>query len=948
MRQVDMGASERVQSGTKSNFRMRFIWTLSIALLQFLKCGAGWAAGEVGAGSGVEFFEKKVRPILAQHCYECHSGQAKKLKANLYLDTREGLLKGGDTGVAIVLGEPEKSRLIEAVRYGNPDFQMPPKQKLSDAAIGDLIEWIKMGAPWPATAMAIAGVDENAPEAEREQRKREHWAWQPVGQPPVPIVMNVKWPKTTVDHFILAGLESRGLAPAPAADRRSLIRRAYFDLIGLPPSPEEVEEFLKNQSADAFEKVIDQLLASPHYGERMGRHWLDVARYGEDQAHNFQPRLYPQGFRYRDWLVQAINRDLPYDRFLVEQIAGDLIEEEGRDERIAALGFFAVGPVYYGDRKMFDQWDDRVDTLTRGVLGLTVACARCHDHKFDPVSARDYYALAGVFASSEYVEAPLVPEEVVAEYQRGQAAIESKNKEIEMFIERQALKVAEERLGQLAEYLAAAWRLEQEENVDQVIREAGLDKAVLERFRQYLRSEATRKRDEFSQWQMAVSAKASDIIQRAAEALEGYFLSLAQLRRTTGEFEKAAAAITTEKSKLSGPKLDEARVTALDELIGKTGVFTPGKNQVEKLMAPALQSQLAGMRRDLESARKSAPAKYPFAHALKEGQARNLPLLVRGNPEAPGEEVPRGFLAFLSGDERRIFKSGSGRLELARAIADARNPLTARVMVNRIWQQHFGRGLVRSPNNFGALGERPTHPELLDHLARQFVRSGWSIKFMHRLIMQSAAYQMSSLSASDGGSAGAVGMEMTVRAQQLDAENRWLWRQNRRRLEVEAWRDAMLAVSGALDRKVGGVPSSLASPDHRRRTLYASVSRHDLDPLLRLFDFPDPNVTSDQRASTTVPLQQLFVLNSEFMARQARALAQRLLRESGSTEMERIDRAFLLVYGRPAREAERVLGLRFLGGQTLHVPEGAREAAFGRWEQYAQVLLSANEFMYVD
>jgi mono/diheme cytochrome c family protein/cytochrome c553 len=686
----------------------------------------------------VDFFEKKVRPLLDRHCQQCHGPD--KQKGGLRLDSRAALLQGGDSGPAVVPGQPEKSRLVHAVRYGDTP-RMPPKAKLGDEEISVLAAWVKMGAPWPE-ARAVARPVTPASTFKITEKDRAFWAFRPVQQPAVPPVRDAAWARSPVDHFLLAEMEKKGLRPAEAADRRTLLRRVTFDLVGLPPTPEEIEAFLADARPGAYERVVERLLASPAYGERWARHWLDVARYGEDQAHSFQPRLYPDGWRYRDWVVRAFNGDLPYDRFVTDQLAGDLLDGPGRADRLAATGFFALGPIYYG-RATADEWDDRVDTLARGFLGLTVACARCHDHKFDPIPTRDYYSLAGVFASTDY-----------------------------------------------REYVVAA----------------------------------------------------------------------------SGDLDDKATQEPTDRTK------------------------------------------------DKKKPRK------PVVHALKEGKPTNLKVHVRGNPATLGEEAPRRFLPILAGDEAPAFKEGSGRLELARAIASRGNPLTARVFVNRVWAHHFGRGIVATVDNFGALGERPTHPELLDYLAARFM-DGWSVKALHREILLSAAYQMSS--------------RHDEKNARVDPDNRLLWRMNRRRLEVEPWRDAMLAAAGNLDRAMGGPSRDLSSPDNRRRTLYAAVSRHNLDPVLRLFDFPDPNLTSGRRAETTVPLQQLFVLNGDFMMRQARGLAERV-GGSGTVE-ERIRRAFLLAYCRPPREREVQLGMRFLA-----------EGLAGAWEQYAQVLLSANEFAFLD
>jgi len=699
----------------------------------------------------IEFFEKSVRPILATHCFECHGPD--KHKASLRLDSRASMMGGGVTGPAIVPGSPKDSLLITAIHYVDTP-KMPPTGKLGESEIAVLTEWIKQGAPWPETAGTPIRVAAAGKAFKITPADRAFWAFQAVTQAKLPKVKDATWAKTPIDQFIVAGLEAHKFQPSPAADRRTLIRRATFDLIGLPPTPAEIDAFINDKSPDAFAKVIDRLLGSPHYGERWARHWLDVARYAEDQAHTFEARKYPNGFRYRDWLVKAFNDDLPYDQFLLEQIAADLLPSK-RVDNLPALGFFATGPVYYGDGKKLDQIDDRIDTLTRGLLGLTVACARCHDHKFDPISTKDYYSLAGVIASTDYVELSLEP------------------------------------------------------------------------------------------------------------GKEGQPL----------------------------PKLPKDKKEAKDV--------------------------------------KKEQAKLPFIHAIQDVKPVTMKVHVRGNPKTLGEDAPRRFLEILGGKDSQPFKNGSGRLELAQAIASKDNPLTARVMVNRIWQHHFGRPLVATPSNFGVVGERPSHPELLDNLATRFIASGWSMKALHREIMLTAAYQMSS--------------GFNPKYVETDAENKWLWRMNRQRLEVEAWRDAILAVCGNLDVKMGGAPMDLNNDKNNRRTLYGAVSRHELNSLLRLFDFPDPNITSEKRTVTTVPLQQLFVLNSEFMVRNARALAARLKKDAGN-DADRIRKAYPLVLGRDATEKELALGLAFLAAPKTD----NSKTGLTRWEQYAQVLVSTNEFMYVD
>jgi mono/diheme cytochrome c family protein len=781
-----------------------FLTALSFTLLAGLVRPAA-ATDRQPDAAAFEFFESKVRPLLVTNCQGCHGPE--KQKAGLRLDSREAILKGGETGPAIVPGDPEDSLLIEVIGYAG-DTQMPPKGRLSDQEVRTLTEWVKHGAPWPESPRPVqAGASDVSESGTPEPL---HWAFRPVHDPAIPAVKDAGWPKGAIDRFILAKLEERGLRPVESAEKATLIRRASFDLTGLPPTPAEVRAFLDDDSRDAFARVVDRLLASPQYGERWGRHWLDVARYGEDQAHTFQARLYPQGFRYRDWVVKALNADMPYDRFLTEQIAGDLLDGPGRESRLAALGFFALGPVYYGNA-IADERDDRVDTLSRGFLALTVSCARCHDHKFDPIPTKDYYALAGVFASTKYKEYPVAPAEVVKAFDRAQAAIKSKTAEIDTFVK------------------------------------------------------------------------------------------LASLRKYV--------------------------------------VLPKNKSQPARWVPAALKPRLKELQAELEALKKAAPPPYPTVHSLAESDAvANLRVHIRGNPKNLGDEAPRAFLSILSHGQPAPFKYGSGRLELARAIASKDNPLTARVIVNRVWEHHFGRGLVATSSNFGSLGEPPTHPELLDFLATRFVAGGWSLKSLHRAIMLSAAYQLSS--------------RIDATNQEIDAENTLLWRLSRRRLEVEAWRDAMLAVSGNLDRAIGGPSQELVAPGNRRRTFYAAISRHNLDSLLRLFDFPDPNITCDRRVVTSVPLQQLFVLNSDFMVRQATALAARLTADPNEPDGDRIRRAFSLLFARPASTDEVRWGAEFLAGCEPAIGAGAARSDAARplsaWEQYAQVLLGSNEFAFVD
>lgn len=879
----------------------------------------------------VEFFEAKVRPLLVANCVGCHGPE--KQKAGLRLDSRPSMMRGGDSGPAVQPGDPDASRLIEVIRYQD-DVKMPPKARLKDTEIASLTEWVKTGAIWPETGPEIRStIPVSGPKV--TDADRAFWSFQPVKSLMPPPVKNDTWPKSAIDQFVLARLEGKGLQPVAAADKRTLIRRATFDLIGLPPTPEEVSAFLADDRPDAFERLINRLLVSPRYGERWGRHWLDVARYGEDQAHTFEARLYPYGFRYRDWVVNAFNADMPYDQFVIEQIAGDLIDGPGREERRAAVGLFALGPVYYG-RAVLDELDDRVDTLCRGFLGLTAACARCHDHKFDPITQKDYYALAGIFASTTYKEYPKAPAEEIKRYEAAQAAIAARTKEIPEFLKAESARWSESAIAESSRYVVAAWTLANRRKsdagltTDAFAKGERLESLFLDRWVKYLYRDGKDQRPYLNRWRelLARQDRKKDLsgdkgakaeVAQVAAAFQEYAQASLRLREAIKQFEAAASANKSKTMEATsvGPDLELLR-----ELAGSEGIFALPRGEAERRLPDASRAALRARKAELEKLKKEAPPKYAVTHSLTDGSSpSDMKVHLRGNPATLGEVAPREFLEVLSAPNTPRFKQGSGRLELARAIASKDNPLTARVIVNRVWEHHFGRGLVGTPSNFGKLGERPSHPELLDYLATRFVVQGWSLKALHRDIMLSSTYQL--------------GNDVDSRNHEVDPDNTLLWRANRRRLEVEAWRDAMLAVSGQLDDRLGGPSVRLVSPENRRRTLYAVISRHDLDGLLRLFDFPDPNITSDKRTVTTVPLQQLFVLNSPFMERQAKALAARLTSDPSESNEARIRRAFPILFGRPATDRDVALGLEFLTGPS-------------RWEQYAQVLLGSNEFAFVD
>lgn len=916
--------------------------------------------------AGLEFFEKKIRPVLVEHCYQCHSTEsvaANKLKGGLRLDTQGGTRAGGDTGPAVVPGKVDASLLIKALRQDQ--FEMPPKGKLPDAVIADFVKWIEMGAPDPRTK-------EVAVHPKPAVTAGDHWAFKPVIAAKPPNVKRTAWLKGDIDRFVLARMEQQGLQPVDAASNRELARRIYFDLIGLPPSPEQMRHFIaaaKKDRPKAVASLVDTLLASPRYGERWGRHWLDVARYAEDQAHTFGVRRRENAHQYRDWVIRAFNDDLPFDEFVKRQIAGDLMENESGDRfrELAGMGFLGLGAQYYknSDRAKAeaDELDDAIDTLTRGFLGLTVSCARCHDHKYDPIPTIDYYSLAGIFNGRGYREAPLVTDAVVKTYNEGQQKVKEQEKVVREFLLAIARRNGEERFSQISQYMITAWRLNALSakgiglSDDDAAKREKLHPYFVKRFRDYFKpgnkNEAVKRLPVLAPWfeqdpaKTVASIAKEDLkyetvpvpktIADLATAMQKLALDAQQAdRQLTEDFEKALAAAETEqdKKKVRRGKLDGEHDRVLKQvwLDGRAPLFAREGEAEKHFLTDGEREQLTQYRAQLEAIKKTAPAKYDVAHVIS-GGGRTMQVYVRGNPSNRGTWAAKGFLQIFSEGERPTEQKAAQelkytRLDLADAIASADNPLTARVIVNRVWQWHFGRGLVGSSSNFGLAGEEPSHPALLDWLTVQFVKNGWSLKWLHRQIISSAVYQASSAQHASNAN--------------MDADNRFFWRFNRRRLDVESWRDALLSVSGQLDLSMGGRTVSLSDAKNRRRTVYAKISRHELDGLLRLFDFPDANVSAAKRTETTVPQQQLFVLNSPFFVDQARGFANRL-REETTEDTARVQRAYQLAFGREPSAVELQLGLAFAAGDVT--AEGDKVS---RWEQYCQALLATNEFLYVD
>jgi hypothetical protein len=839
----------------------------------------------------LEFFEKKIRPVLESSCYMCHSTKSRRLQGGLLLDSREGMLKGGNSGqAAIIPGDPDRSPLIKAIAYSDAKLQMPPASQLPAEQVRDFEAWVRMGAPFPRGQSAAASV---AWQSDDLSEARKFWSFQPLKSPPLPAVNNKTWIRSPIDRFVLAKLEEKGLKPVGDADKRTLIRRATFDLTGLPPTPEEVDAFLRDLSPNAFAQVIDRLLASPHYGERWGRHWLDAVRYADTAGCNSDFPV-SVAYKYRNYVINSYNQDKPYDRFIREQIAGDLLPGKTlaeKHENIIATGYLAISRRFGSRNKEVNLTiDDTIDNLGKTFLGLSVSCARCHDHKFDPISAKDYYALYGIFNSSRYA----FPGAEIYPHPADMVALASGD-EAEKFYKWQSELAA---LDDWKEYL-------------------GVERGAA------ARNKAARERQLKEAAQQGVPAGQATNLQ-GGPALQN------------------AAPEGEQRKELHPP--GERRPADYDRDAVNWSSASKSTRMPEEVSA-----QTKEVRARLVELGARAP-KIEKAYAIVEGLPANARIHRKGDPKNLGEEVPRRFLTILGGMQLPADHKGSGRDYLANWIAAADNPLTARVMVNRIWQAHFGKGIVATPNDFGSRGVAPTHPELLDYLATQFIQSGWSLKAMHRMIMLSHAYQ---LAASDD-----------LRNARIDANNDLLWRFNRRRLSAEEVRDAMLAVSGALDRTPGEAhpfpPESewrytqheqfFAVYETDRRSIYLMQQRQKKHPLMEVFDGADTNINTSPRPLSTTPLQALFLMNNPFVHSQADRLAVRV-GMAYETTTQRIDYAFRLAYGRPATPAEIRESIAYLQQtrkqlQAFETPADrlTREAL----ASYLRALLGSSEFLYVD
>jgi hypothetical protein len=910
----------------------------------------------------IEFFEKNVRPVLAGKCYGCHNSKMKTPLGGLRLDTRAGVLQGGDSGKAIIPGDAAASRLVQAISYTQA-LKMPPSGKLPDDEIQKLSKWIELGAPDPRSDEPAAGPVKKGYDFSESRR---FWAFQPVRNAPVPKVRNQAWVRTSVDAFLLAKLEAQGLQPARPADRRTLLRRITFDLTGLPPTPAEIEAFLQDKTPDAYTKVVDRLLASPQYGERWARHWLDLVRYAETNGHEYDNDKH-EPWRYRDYVIRAFNEDVPYDQFVREHIAGDLLARKRMrkdggawESPIGTTSFWfneVLNSATDSEKSRADDVDNQIDVAAKSFLGLTVACARCHDHKFDPIPTADYYALAGVFHSTELREAVVdSPERTqkIADLSRRILAIDQ---EMDTLRPNAAAPMAtsyrpqDKVFEQFDGSSFGTWTAQGAAFGTGPVRGAADSRSAgSDVFAGTLTSAKFRTGKELFLHVRIGGTKADPKLKErgplrftiVADGYKGQHIvpegdgvSKWKTLRLTFERERICYFEIVDRSRDGHIVVDEIAFSDSAEPPA-TPVTPPVEENPLSATAAEMLARLNAAKRELES--QVPPSE--FAMVAEDRDPHNVRLHIRGSHKNLGEEVPRRFLQVIAGEQQPPVQQGSGRLAIAEWMASPKNPLTARVMVNRIWKHHFGNGLVRSVDNFGKMGEAPSHPELLDHLAFAFVESGWSLKAMHRMLVLSNAYQMESSPSEAAG--------------KIDPTNRLLQHMPVLRLEGEAIRDAILAVSGSLNPQMFGpsVPPHISAyQDGRgkpvsgpldgdgRRSIYVQVRRNFMTPLFTAFDYPTPISTIGARTASTVPSQALLMMNNEFIAGQAAKWATAIV-SSSPDATQRVNRMYESAFARPATKEEVASLIAFADSQKSR-PEVAV------WTDIAHVLFNSAEFIYV-
>ena len=881
--------------------------------------------------NGITFFEAKIRPLFIEHCQKCHG--EKKQENGLRLDSRAGWMKGGEHGPVIMPGDAQNSLLIKAVRRADKDLQMPPKQALAAGEIAALEQWVKMGAPDPREGSAVArvGVDMVA--------GRKQWAFQPVANPSPPLLPQDHWSRQELDRFVFARLQQAGLQPAAQADRRTLIRRATFDLTGLPPTSMEVDAFVRDASADAFAKVVDRLLQSPQYGEHWARHWLDVARYSDTKGYVYarEEKHFVSARPYRDWVVRALNDDMAYDRFLLLQIAADQVEPD-HSPNLAAMGFLTLGRRFLG--VTHDIIDDRIDVVMRTTQGLSVACARCHDHKFDPIPTRDYYALYGVFQSCAERLVPCAPTSRDAAFEK---ELQARKEKLRTVMAQRREEQSDRVRARVTEHLVAQFELEKypEETFTQIISASDINPVFVRRWQRFLADSDKRREPVFAVWHEYAKLKPADFANHSVKTpnplIAKAFASVpATMREVAERYGALFAGVEKQWRALlkSDPKAtalpDENAEALRHVLYGEDSpCFVPDEHLAnnEWFFPTGTVTELWKLQGEVDRWLIQAADAPAHATILTDRAKPSSPrIFKRGNPLTKGEEVPRQFLQVLASDPPRPFVKGSGRLELAQSIIAPVNPLTARVMVNRVWMQHFGRGLVTTPSDFGKRADPPSHPELLDWLARRLMDEGWSLKNLHRRILLSATYQQSSFAAASS------------RAQEIDPDNRLLWRMNTHRLSFEEMRDAWLAATGELDLRMGGKPAELFANGNVRRTLYTLVDRESLPVVMRTFDFANPDLSIPQRNDTIVPQQALFGMNHPFFAARAKALVRRA-ESGGGDDAGKVLRLYERLFQRLPEAPELEAALAFVKAEPK-APEkqekpNAWQYGYGEWDAVA-------------
>ncbi len=934
------------------------------------------------AAADLEFFEKKIRPVLAEHCFKCHSADAKKLKGGLLLDHRAGVLKGGDSGPSIVSGKPADSLLIEAIGYDNVDLEMPPRGRLSDQQIADLTEWVKRGAPWPKEAAKGPGAQDHFNLAER---KADHWAWQPVKATQPPKVKQADWPASPIDRFILAKLEAAGLKPAGPTDKRALIRRAYFDLIGLPPTPEQVQAFVADKSPKAFEKVVDGLLASPHFGERWGRHWLDLMRYAETFGHEFD-FMNQEVWRYRDYVIRAYNEDVPYDRFVKEHIAGDLLKPRyakngGWNESRLATAWWWLGQHCHSpvDVRAYqaEVIDNQIDVIGKAFQGMTIACARCHDHKFDAISTADYYALYGLIESGSFSHGAVDGPEKFTALQKGLADLKQKIRPSlpKIDVDPPAPAAANSKyqlISDIRKTQGRDWFTDGEAWADALTKPGDFTvnaKAARRTLPNWLHS-------------AKLSRKLQGTLRSPTFTLSENHVHLLTMGRdvrinlVVDNFKIIRNPIyggLTRNMNNEEPHWEVFNVSMWKghqcyiEIADLTNSDPAGRGSGADGWAAVQQLWISAEGRPPAGALTKRPAEVPLAvealphgaayqkladsvarptvvPVMLEGTARNEKVFIRGSHKNLGTEVPRRFLEAL---DVAPAADQTGRFELAKHIADPANPLTARVYANRIWHHLLGRGIVPSTDNFGVLGEAPTHPALLDWLANHLVQKGWSTKEIIRTVMLSQTYRMSS-------------RPTDAAAEEKDPTNALLHRMRVRRLQGEAIRDAILAVSGRLDKNMFGPPVAVHLTSFMegrgrprsgpvdgagRRTVYQEVRRNFLSPMMLAFDMPQPLSTFGRRTTSNVPAQALIMMNDPFVVEQSKLWAKRLL-AADPDDAARVRAAYALAFSREPSADEQATAAAFLTAQAK--AHGEAQPGEKAWADFCHALFNVKEFVFVN